>query len=134
MGMALLHGKRPMTLLNEAVLAERHRVAEAFRAGQPFPHVVIDNFLIPGFCEKLLQEFPQIDRERAIREWNIPRQNAFATWEDLAAKPHRFAGVFEKFGDVRAHIAGQRLVVPSAGGNAGYSPSPPSRFRRGPRR
>jgi Rps23 Pro-64 3,4-dihydroxylase Tpa1-like proline 4-hydroxylase len=36
--------------------AERHR--QEYATAQPFPHIVLDNFLPTEICEKLLEEFP----------------------------------------------------------------------------
>jgi hypothetical protein len=48
---------------NYAQLAEANR--EAYRNGDPFPHIVLDDFLPLEVCEQLLQEFPNPRR----RDW-----------------------------------------------------------------
>ena len=39
-----------------------------FAASQPFRNVVIDEFLDPGFCNQLIEEFPQFDPQYASNE------------------------------------------------------------------
>jgi Rps23 Pro-64 3,4-dihydroxylase Tpa1-like proline 4-hydroxylase len=39
-----------------------------FQSATPFRHVVIDEFLEPDFCRRLLAEFPAFDREHARNE------------------------------------------------------------------
>ncbi|MBY0280147.1 2OG-Fe(II) oxygenase [Candidatus Binatia bacterium] len=40
-----------------------------FRAAEPFPHVVIDGFLEPGLCRRLVETFPAYDSERFRNDW-----------------------------------------------------------------
>lgn len=40
-----------------------------FRAAEPFPHVVIDGFLEPGLCRRLVETFPVYDGERFRNDW-----------------------------------------------------------------
>lgn len=39
-----------------------------FQSAQPFRHIVIDDFLDPGFCARLLAEFPAFDEASARNE------------------------------------------------------------------
>lgn len=39
-----------------------------FSAAQPFRHVVIDDFLDPDLCARLIQEFPAFDARNAVNE------------------------------------------------------------------
>src|SRR5207249_665529 len=41
---------------------------EEFQFSQPFRHVVMDSFLEPSFCERLMAEFPAFDERKAINE------------------------------------------------------------------
>jgi len=69
-------------VLNPAVLRARQRLAEAFQAATPFKHAVIDGFLKPEFCARLLAEFPAYDAERFRDASGSPGK---ATREDVAA-------------------------------------------------
>lgn len=52
-----------------STLAHQTRAYEAqFRAAEPFPHLVLDDFLAPDFADKLLADFPRFDEERAKNE------------------------------------------------------------------
>lgn len=55
-------------LLNPALPANAGRLADSFAGAQPFPHVVIDNFLSPGFCREICSQFPSFDEAAAINE------------------------------------------------------------------
>ena len=43
-------------------------LASTFAAAQPFPHVVIDEFLEDEFCAEIVAQFPAFDAGRAINE------------------------------------------------------------------
>jgi radical SAM superfamily enzyme YgiQ (UPF0313 family) len=55
-------------IISPAVTGELSRLAEAFRSAKPFPHVVIDEFLQPQVCQRLLAEFPPYDDLRFRNE------------------------------------------------------------------
>src|SRR5271165_4018816 len=42
---------------------------EQFQNAQPFPHLVVDHFLLPDLCQRLLKEFPGFDEKRALNEF-----------------------------------------------------------------
>ena len=44
-----------------------------FRAGEPFPHVVIDDFLTPETAEAIVAEFPSSFDGPAWNEYNMGR-------------------------------------------------------------
>ncbi|MDX1460859.1 MAG: 2OG-Fe(II) oxygenase [Xanthomonadales bacterium] len=46
-------------------------LARDFAKAEPFRHIVIDDFLDPGFCEHLIEEFPEFDEKLAINEDGI---------------------------------------------------------------
>jgi hypothetical protein len=38
------------------------RLVSAYRAAEPFPHIVLDDFLPPAFAAEVLEHFPDEDR------------------------------------------------------------------------
>lgn len=44
------------------------RLHPLFVAAQPFPHIVIENFLNPELCARLLQDFPAFEKRYALNE------------------------------------------------------------------
>lgn len=62
-------------------LAERD-LAEQFQAARPFKHAVIDGFLEPDFCRRLIAEFPRYDKKRFLNEHGHPGK---AHHEDVAS-------------------------------------------------
>lgn len=55
-------------LLNPALRARTDEVARQFATARPFGHAVIDDFLHPDLCRKLIAEFPAFDNRYAINE------------------------------------------------------------------
>lgn len=58
------------THLRACVAGETFARADSapFRSAHPFPHIVLDNFLTPEFCQQLLIEFPPFHPEYAVDE------------------------------------------------------------------
>jgi Rps23 Pro-64 3,4-dihydroxylase Tpa1-like proline 4-hydroxylase len=54
--------------LDSAIPARAAELAHQFATARPFRHVVIDNFLDAGFCQKLIDEFPAFDTRYALNE------------------------------------------------------------------
>ncbi|MEM9304921.1 MAG: 2OG-Fe(II) oxygenase [Pseudomonadota bacterium] len=54
--------------VNPAVTARTGELAREFVAGQPFRHLVIDEFFDPAFAEQLEAAFPSFDAELAVNE------------------------------------------------------------------
>jgi hypothetical protein len=54
--------------VNPAVVRARQELNGRFREAEPFRHVVIDEFFTPGFCDRLMREFPAFDEKLAINE------------------------------------------------------------------
>ncbi len=54
--------------VNLELFRQQARLADAFAAGQPFRHVVIDHFFQPEFCQQLLDNFPSFKEELAVTE------------------------------------------------------------------
>ena len=58
-----------MTSLLASDLPERvPALRESFQRAEPFPHVLIKNFVEASFLDRLIGEFPEFDREKAISE------------------------------------------------------------------
>lgn len=59
---------QPLDLLDAGLRARGGELARRFRAAQPFPHLVLEPFFAPGFCERLIAEFPAFERGNTIAE------------------------------------------------------------------
>ena len=70
------------SIVHPKVVARAERLRESFRGAQPFPHVVIDDFLDPGLCAGLVAEFPAYDEAAFRNEWG---ELGKAWHEDVAA-------------------------------------------------
>ena len=55
-------------LLNPTVTARSSELAHDFASAQPFRNIVIDDFLAPDFCGRLIAEFPSFDTKYARNE------------------------------------------------------------------
>lgn len=56
----------PLSILNPAVLESLARYRTEFLAAQPFPHVVIEDFLAPDVAAALLAGFPSFERGNSV--------------------------------------------------------------------
>lgn len=56
------------SLVNHEILARSGDIAARFAPREPFRHVSIDQFLEPGFADRLLAEFPSFERGNARNE------------------------------------------------------------------
>jgi hypothetical protein len=54
--------------LDAALLDPAAGLERQFAAAQPFPHMVIDRFLDPGFCQELIDSFPPFAKHAAFNE------------------------------------------------------------------
>ena len=54
--------------IHQDVLASESGLARSFQQGQPFRHVVIDNFLHPDFCQRVCDGFPDFNKRLALNE------------------------------------------------------------------
>jgi hypothetical protein len=52
-----------LSLLSTEFLAEIENLSTSFKHNGPCPHVTINNFLAPEFCEQLISEFPECDAD-----------------------------------------------------------------------
>ena len=57
-----------LELLQPSVRDRSEALGSEFAAGQPFRHIVLDDFLDPAFCGRLIAEFPAFEARNAINE------------------------------------------------------------------
>ena len=58
-----------MQIVDDSVPARADELHEQFRSAKPFPHTVIDGFLRPDLCARLVADFPSYDEEKFRNEW-----------------------------------------------------------------
>jgi hypothetical protein len=66
----------PIPPIRSEVEAQAASFHERFQSAQPFPHLVVDNFLEPAFAEQLLREFPGFDEKLALNEFGVVGRKA----------------------------------------------------------
>ncbi|MEM7349422.1 MAG: 2OG-Fe(II) oxygenase [Acidobacteriota bacterium] len=64
-------------VINPQVLADKERLATAFRSARFFRHVVIDDFLAGDVCRGLVDEFPAFQEANALNELGKVGQKAY---------------------------------------------------------
>ncbi len=57
-----------LSLIDPSVRNRADLLRQEFQLNQPFRHVVMDSFLEPGFCDRLLADFPAFDERKAVNE------------------------------------------------------------------
>jgi hypothetical protein len=57
------------SIVDARVRTAARELRERFRSAEPFPHVVIDGFLEPVLCRRLIESFPAYDSERFRNDW-----------------------------------------------------------------
>ncbi|URX60955.1 2OG-Fe(II) oxygenase [Luteibacter anthropi] len=67
-----MDGQRGTTILDPRVITDADAHRAAFLSADPFPHVVIDNFLDAGFIGQLLAEFPTFEQGNFIGDDGRP--------------------------------------------------------------
>jgi len=98
--------------VNPSVLDSAPAYAESFRLGQPFRHVVIDDFLDPDFCGLICDQFPDFESAhavnendqvggKAIREKVRSLGSAYESADDLVRHPD-FLALVERISGVEA--------------------------------
>ena len=70
-------------MLRPSVRDSAPQLHSDFAAAQPFRHVVIEDFLDPTFCQRLIAEFPPFEAKNAVNELGEVGLKAVVT--DLAA-------------------------------------------------
>ncbi|MEX2593003.1 MAG: 2OG-Fe(II) oxygenase [Anditalea sp.] len=62
-----------------------------FQKGEPFPHLIIDDFLEQGFAKKLSTEFPEIDDTSLFRYDNpLEKKSALNDWNKFPKNTYSF--------------------------------------------
>lgn len=70
-------------------------LAKQFQKADPFPHVLIENFVEPSFLDRLMREFPSFDREKALNEYGAVGSKA--VHENLPALGEAYRQLDEHF-------------------------------------
>lgn len=60
------------TINYERLWSEGEEMARRFAVADPFPHIVIDDFLHPGFVARLNRNFPDFERKQQAGSVHIP--------------------------------------------------------------
>jgi Rps23 Pro-64 3,4-dihydroxylase Tpa1-like proline 4-hydroxylase len=68
-----------MSLVRAVVRERTEELRREFEGGQPFRHVVVDEFLEPEFCRELMREFPPFESQYALNERGEPGRKAVVT-------------------------------------------------------
>jgi hypothetical protein len=61
-----MEGSKGTSIINPAVMGKAADLRQEFVSAQPFPHVVIEDFLAPDFAQSLLDAFPAFERGNAV--------------------------------------------------------------------
>jgi hypothetical protein len=78
-------------VLHPAVREQVESLRRQFMTGEPFHHVVIDDFLEPGLCAQLIAEFPPFENKHAINERGEPgRKSAISAIARISPGYARF--------------------------------------------
>src|SRR5689334_3382720 len=73
-------------------------LSSRFAQAKPFRHIVIDDFLDPGFCHLLMKEFPAFDSARALNERGETGRKA------VISEPARLGPAYARFDQmIRGH-------------------------------
>ncbi len=76
-----------MQTISKDVRSRIDDIAAAFRQAEPFPHVVIDNFLDASLASQLLEEFPPFERGNNVGDDGKPgRKSTFERIKRLGGK------------------------------------------------
>ena len=84
----------PLQLLDTRLQHEASTLRAQFRSAEPFPHVVIDEFLNPDYCRALIDEFPAFDQKHALNEYGQTGGKAvFQNLVEIGPSYARFDGL-----------------------------------------
>jgi len=98
-------------ILNTSTIEQKDKIHDMFIYNKPFKHVVIDDFFNQGFCQAMLDDFPNFDKELATDEnGNIGRKavhehvsNLSQTYKKLdeLVKSEKFLSLVENFTGIK---------------------------------
>lgn len=67
-----MHGSPGASIIHPRVLEAADRLGAEFASAEPFPHLVIDDFLAPGVAERLLAAFPGFEQGNFVGDDGQP--------------------------------------------------------------
>ena len=91
-------------------------IKKQFQQAEPYPHVIIENFLKRPMAEKLLREFPSVEDMRASSAFSGVAEKK-SQLSDIEKMPKLFQGVFKdlmssEFRSFVSQISGIKPVLP----------------------
>jgi hypothetical protein len=86
--------QRLVDVLQPHILSSRSTLARTFQRADPFPNIVVDNFLQSEVCDRLLREFPPFERGCALNERGLP--GGKSTCEQV----RELGGIFTRIDDI----------------------------------
>jgi len=91
---SLVSEQRLVDVIQPHIVSSRSALARSFQSADPFPNIVIDNFLQAEVCDQLLRGFPPFERGCALNERGLP--GGKATCEQV----RELGGIFTRIDDV----------------------------------
>jgi Rps23 Pro-64 3,4-dihydroxylase Tpa1-like proline 4-hydroxylase len=87
--------------------------AAEYKAGEPFPLVIIDNFLEESFADKLLSEFPVIDKMDRSKDYVFGDKREQAKFESAGPNSQAYYDFLmsDEFAQVVSTISGETLFM-----------------------
>jgi len=100
-------------------------IAAEYAAGEPFPLVIIDDFLDESFAEELLAEFPWMDGMARSNDYIFGDKRQLATFADAgpASKKYYELMMSAEFADIISAITGRALFMDPAFHGGGFHQS-----------
>jgi hypothetical protein len=100
-------------------------IAGEYAAGEPFPLVIIDDFLDEGFAEELLAEFPPMDGMVRSNDYMFGDKRERATLAEAGPASEKYHDLLmsAEFTDIIAAITGRTLFMDPAFHGGGFHQS-----------
>ena len=67
--------------VSKLAIDDTHTLRASYARARPFPHIAIEDFFEPAFCEALCRDFPETDRDKRFEEYG--RKIGKITVEDI---------------------------------------------------